>query len=66
MNFNNIKSSLLFAGECFWLDGDLIRGCISSLKSIFPVVEYSYINIPSYPCGQIGFFMASKSKVCLK
>ncbi len=54
---------IFIEGECFWLDGSLIRGCIDILKSVFAVVDYSYINIPSYPCGQIGFFMASKNKV---
>ncbi|KAF8523492.1 S-adenosyl-L-methionine-dependent methyltransferase [Hysterangium stoloniferum] len=29
-------------------------------RKIFPVVEYAYITIPTYPAGQIGFIVASK------
>ncbi|KAF8523507.1 putative chimeric spermidine synthase/saccharopine reductase [Hysterangium stoloniferum] len=29
-------------------------------RKIFPVVEYAYTTIPTYPAGQIGFIVASK------
>lgn len=53
-------------GECFWVHSDLIRGCINDLKSLYPVVEYATVNVPTYPCSQIGFFIASKDKVLYK
>jgi spermidine synthase len=30
------------------------------VKQIFPTVEFAYTTIPTYPCGQIGFCLASK------
>lgn len=32
-------------------------------KSLFPVVEYAYCTIPTYPSGQIGFMLCSKNPV---
>ena len=50
-------------GECVWLDLKLISSCMSHCHSVFPVASYAYTTIPTYPCGQIGFFLASKDKV---
>ncbi|XP_019852469.1 PREDICTED: spermidine synthase-like [Amphimedon queenslandica] len=49
-------------GECVWLDLKLISSCMSHCHSVFPVASYAYTTIPTYPCGQIGFFLASKDK----
>lgn len=48
-------------GECFWLDLPLIARVKKDMKALYPVVDYATISIPTYPCGQIGFVMASKN-----
>lgn len=48
-------------GECQWLHLDIIKGVMEKLKSLFPQVEYAFTTIPTYPSGQIGFFLASKA-----
>lgn len=35
-------------------------------KSLFPVVEYAYCTIPTYPSGQIGFMLCSKNPVSFR
>ena len=46
--------------ECLWLHLPLISQLRNSAREIFPVVEYAYTTIPTYPSGQIGFLVASK------
>lgn len=48
-------------GECIWLHLDLIESVLSSCCSMFPTVEYAYTTIPTYPSGQIGFFLMSSN-----
>lgn len=31
-----------------------------SVKEVFPVAEYGWTTIPTYPSGQIGFLVCSK------
>jgi spermidine synthase len=38
-----------------WLHLDLIADLKKSCKEVFPVAEYAYTTIPTYPSGQIGF-----------
>ncbi|XP_015756173.1 PREDICTED: spermidine synthase-like [Acropora digitifera] len=52
-------------GECLWLDLSLIKSMVDFSKDLFPVVNYGFTTIPTYPCGQIGFIMCSKNKVSL-
>ncbi|KAE8591811.1 hypothetical protein XENTR_v10018579 [Xenopus tropicalis] len=47
-------------GECQWLHLDLIKEMHQFCKTLFPVVEYAYCTIPTYPSGQIGFMLCSK------
>lgn len=47
-------------GECLWLHLPLIKELNTFTKTLFPVVEYAYTTIPTYPSGQIGFVLASK------
>ncbi|KAJ2160515.1 putrescine aminopropyltransferase [Coemansia sp. RSA 552] len=47
-------------GECQWLHQDLIRDVLAFARDLFPVVEYSYTTIPTYPSGQIGFILCCK------
>lgn len=46
-------------GECQWLHLPLIRNLRQSTKELFPVAEYAFTTIPTYPCGQIGFIVCS-------
>ncbi|KAM0245878.1 hypothetical protein ACHAQJ_010409 [Trichoderma viride] len=43
-----------------WLHLPLITQLKKDCKEIFPVVEYAYTTIPTYPSGQIGFMVCSK------
>lgn len=38
----------------------IIKEVKKSCKEIFPVVEYGFTTIPTYPGGQIGFMVCSK------
>ncbi|KAI8577011.1 hypothetical protein K450DRAFT_253956 [Umbelopsis ramanniana AG] len=49
-------------GECMWLHLPLIKEVQTFCRTLFPVVEYAYTTIPTYPSGQIGFMMLSKDK----
>jgi spermidine synthase len=43
-----------------WLHLPLITKLKKDCKQIFPVAEYAYTTIPTYPSGQIGFMVCSK------
>lgn len=43
-----------------WLHLDLIKDLKKSCGEVFPVAEYAYTTIPTYPSGQIGFMVCSK------
>ena len=43
-----------------WLHLPLITKLKKDCKEIFPVAEYAYTTIPTYPSGQIGFMVCSK------
>ncbi|KAJ4142328.1 putrescine aminopropyltransferase [Fusarium falciforme] len=43
-----------------WLHLPLITQLKKDCRSIFPVAEYAYTTIPTYPSGQIGFMVCSK------
>ncbi|CAE6344598.1 unnamed protein product [Rhizoctonia solani] len=47
-------------GEALWVHLDLISELLASVGSIFPVAEYAFTTIPTYPSGQIGFMLGSK------
>jgi len=38
----------------------IIKGLEKSCKEVFPVAEYAYTTIPTYPSGQIGFMVCCK------
>ncbi|TRY66478.1 hypothetical protein DNTS_005368 [Danionella cerebrum] len=48
-------------GECQWLHLELIKEMRTFCKTLFPVVDYAYCTIPTYPSGQIGFMLCSKN-----
>ncbi|KAL4779462.1 Spermine/spermidine synthase-domain-containing protein [Aspergillus varians] len=43
-----------------WLHLPLITNLKKDCKSVFPVAEYAYTTIPTYPSGQIGFMVCCK------
>ncbi|CAM1500976.1 Fc.00g101380.m01.CDS01 [Cosmosporella sp. VM-42] len=43
-----------------WLHLPLITKLKADCKEIFPVAEYAYTTIPTYPSGQIGFMVCCK------
>ncbi|KAF1986455.1 spermidine synthase [Aulographum hederae CBS 113979] len=44
-----------------WLHLALITKLKQDCKSVFPVAEYAYTTIPTYPSGQIGFMVCCKN-----
>ncbi|KAL2914711.1 putrescine aminopropyltransferase [Polyrhizophydium stewartii] len=44
-------------GECQWLHLNLIKGVLDASRKIYPVVEYAWASVPTYPSGQIGFIL---------
>ena len=47
-------------GECLWVHLPFIKNVIDITCKLFPVAEYAFTTIPTYPCGQIGFAVCSK------
>ena len=47
-------------GECLWLHLDLIERVMRDAGALYPLVDYAFTTIPSYPSGQIGFILACK------
>ncbi|KAL7414562.1 saccharopine dehydrogenase [Mrakia frigida] len=52
--------SLSTQGESLWLHLPLIKDLRTMTKHLFPVSEYAFTTIPTYPSGQIGFVVCSK------
>ncbi|CAG8810273.1 19506_t:CDS:2, partial [Cetraspora pellucida] len=49
-------------GECQWLHLPLISEVQNHCRQVFPVVEYAYTTIPTYPSGQIGILLCCNDK----
>ncbi|KAM0689419.1 hypothetical protein Q7P36_011497 [Cladosporium allicinum] len=43
-----------------WLHMSMITGLKKQCKEVFPVAEYGWTTIPTYPAGQIGFMVCAK------
>lgn len=52
--------SISTQGECLWLHLPLIKELNNLTRSLFPVTEYAFTTIPTYPSGQIGFVVSTK------
>ena len=50
-------------GECIWLDLALIERVVNHSKQLFPVVNFAFSSVPTYPCGTIGYILASLNSV---
>lgn len=48
-------------GECQFLHLDLIARVMRDAKALYPVVDYAYSCVPTYPDGQIGYILATKN-----
>lgn len=46
-------------GGSFWLDSDYVKKTMTGCALHFPKVAYAVTSVPSYPCGHIGFVIAS-------
>ncbi|KAJ3185337.1 hypothetical protein HDU85_001387 [Gaertneriomyces sp. JEL0708] len=44
-------------GECQWLHLSLIKTVLDNSRKMYPVVEYAWGSVPTYPCGQIGYIL---------
>uniref|UniRef100_A0A7S4DQZ5 PABS domain-containing protein n=2 Tax=Lotharella globosa TaxID=91324 RepID=A0A7S4DQZ5_9EUKA len=47
--------------ETTWLDLDLIQRLKNAASQRYDNVQYAYTQIPTYPCGMIGFLLCSLS-----
>ncbi|XP_030557576.1 spermidine synthase [Drosophila novamexicana] len=43
----------------FWLDFEYVKKTLKGCALHFPKVGYAITSVPSYPCGHIGFIVAS-------
>ncbi|XP_033763743.1 spermidine synthase-like [Pecten maximus] len=55
----NPTGILCCQGECLWLHLELIKSMQDFCRNLYPVVDYAYTTIPTYPSGQIGFILCS-------
>lgn len=46
-------------GGTFWTDIDHVKATMEHCRKHFAVVDYAITSVPSYPCGSIGFIIAS-------
>ncbi|XP_068602910.1 spermidine synthase-like isoform X2 [Brachionichthys hirsutus] len=65
--YQHIKEALRNGGilcsqvDSAWLHLEMIKEMQTYCKTLFPVVEYAYSSIPSYPGGQNGYMLCSKN-----
>jgi len=48
-------------GECQWLHLPLIATVMGDARALYPVVDYAYSGVPTYPSGQIGYILGCKA-----
>jgi len=48
--------------ECMWIHLDFITDIVACCTEIFGHTEYYSTLAPTFPCGQIGFILASKNR----
>ena len=61
-SFVNTHADVFILAENQWLHLPLITKLKKDCREVFPVVEYAYTTIPTYPSGQIGFMVCCKDK----
>ena len=57
-------TNVMLTAENPWLHMHIIQSVKKSCKEVFPVAEYAWTGIPTYPGGQIGFMVCSKDSKC--
>ncbi|RXK42280.1 spermidine synthase [Tremella mesenterica] len=66
--FKLLKESLKKGGnistqaECLWLHLPLMRELKQNCSKLFPVCEFAFTTIPTYPSGQISVMICSKEE----
>eukprot|EP01065_Artemidia_motanka_P021602 TRINITY_DN2583_c0_g1_i1.p2 TRINITY_DN2583_c0_g1~~TRINITY_DN2583_c0_g1_i1.p2 ORF type:complete len:318 (+),score=129.82 TRINITY_DN2583_c0_g1_i1:66-956(+) len=54
---------LVTQGESYWIHLNLIKEMINFIRDLgFGNVDYCNISMPTYPCGNIGFFVCSDGR----
>lgn len=53
---------LAVQGECMFLHAKLIRSLLDFCKGLFAKAAYATSYTPCYPCGQLGYVVASKNQ----
>eukprot|EP00755_Sulcionema_specki_P027545 Sspe_Gene.1803::Locus_600_Transcript_1_1_Confidence_1.000_Length_993::g.1803::m.1803/K00797/speE, SRM; spermidine synthase len=54
---------LVTQGESYWIHLELIKKMTGFIREIgFKHVDYCNISMPTYPCGNIGFFVCSDAR----
>jgi len=48
--------------ETIWLNLELIQKLLRNSLKVYANAEYATTNVPTYPCGQIGFLLCSKGQ----
>lgn len=56
------KGVITTQAENIWLHMNIIKKLKADCKQVFPVAEYAYTTIPTYPSGQIGFMVCTKNE----
>ena len=54
---------ICYLEDGIWLDTSVIANTMKFCKEDYPVVDYGFTTIPTYPSGQIGFILCSLNKV---
>ncbi|KAF9559191.1 hypothetical protein EC968_006670 [Mortierella alpina] len=49
--------------ECIWLRMPIIKEVMGFSRKLLPHVEYGFMTIPTYPCGQIGLMVCTKDPI---
>lgn len=56
------KGVITTQAENIWLHMNIIKQLKADCKQVFPVADYAYTTIPTYPSGQIGFMVCTKNE----
>ena len=56
------KGVITTQAESFWIHLPIIKDLKKACSQVFPVAEYAWTSIPTYPTGMIGFMVCSKDK----
>lgn len=56
------KGVISTQAESFWCHLPIIKALKKVCGEVFPVAEYAWTSIPTYPSGMIGFMICSKDK----